>query len=110
MMLMYRKTSWWYWLVTVVFLTAGVSGWVPGFYIAIALSAVQIVHFSIREGSTTAFPVQIRIAFLIWMVVALWEPLRFLYWIPVVGTWTMVLAGYCFLARCVAAPGPSAPG
>lgn len=101
MMLMYRKLSWWYWLVTVVFLTAGVSGWVPGFYIAIALSAVQVIHFIIIEGSITAFPVQIRIAYLIWMVVALWEPLRFLYWIPVVGTWAMVLTGYCFLARCM---------
>ncbi len=100
-MLMYRKLSWWYWLVTVVFLTAGLAGWVPGFYLTIALSAVQVVHFSIREGTITAFPVQVRIAYLIWMVVALWEPLRFLYWIPVIGTWTMVLTGYCFLARCV---------
>lgn len=100
-MLMYRKLSWWYWLVTVVFLTMGVAGWFAGFYFAIALSAVQVAHFSIREGAITAFPVQVRIAFLIWMIVALWEPLRFLYWVPVVGTWVMVLTGYCFLARCM---------
>lgn len=100
-MLMYRKLSWWYWLVTVVFLTAGVAGWFTGFYLAIFLSAVQVVHFGIRESSITAFPVQVRIAFLILMIVALWEPLRFLYWIPVVGTWAMVLTGYCFLARCM---------
>lgn len=100
-MLMYRKISWWYWLVTVIFLTAGVSGWVPGFYLATALTAVQVIHFSVREGSLTAFPVQVRIGFLIWMVVSLWEPLRFLYWVPVVGTWAMVLFGYCFLARFI---------
>ncbi len=100
-MLMYRNISWWYWLVTVVFLTAGIAGWLPGFYLAIALTAVQVIHFTIRENSLTAFPVQVRFAYLIFLAAALWEPIRFLYWLPVIGTWTMVLTGYCFLARSV---------
>ena len=100
-MLMYRKISWWYWLMTVVALTAGVAVWIPGFYLAIVLMAVQVIHFTIRENSLTAFPVQVRLAYLLYLVIALWEPLRFLYWLPVIGTWTMVLTGYCFLARCV---------
>ncbi|MDA2921451.1 hypothetical protein MYX76_18500, partial [Desulfobacterota bacterium AH_259_B03_O07] len=100
-MIMYRRISWWYWLASSVLLTIGLFVWFPAFYILIALSAVQVFHYSIRDNSITSFPVQVRIAYLIWMVVALWEPLRFLYWIPFVGTWAMVLTGYCFLARCM---------
>lgn len=98
-MLMYRKLSWWYWLAIAVSLTGGVLGWSPGFYAATVLSAVQLVHFFIREGGPAAFPVQVRAAYLIYMIAALWEPLRFLYWLPLIGTWALVSTGYCFLAR-----------
>lgn len=100
-MIMYRTTGWWYWLVTVIALTAGVAGWAPGFYFAIALTALHLVHFAVREGSVTAFSVQVRLAYLIYLTIALWEPLRFLYWLPVIGTWARVLTGYCLLARSI---------
>jgi len=100
-MLMYRTTGWWYWLVIVIALTAGVAGWTPGFYLAIALTAVHLIHFAIRERSVTAFPVQVRIAYLAFLLIALREPLRFLYWLPVIGTWSRVLTNYCFLARFI---------
>ena len=98
-MLMYKKVSWWLWLVTAVFLTAGVLGWTSGFYAATVLAACQVIYFALKEGDPGAFPVQVRIAFLILMAAALWEPLRFLYWLPVIGTWVLVLTGYCLLAR-----------
>ena len=33
----YPSIDWWYWLVTVGFLTAGISGWQTGFVVAIGL-------------------------------------------------------------------------
>jgi hypothetical protein len=98
-MLMYKKASWWYWLFISVFLTAGVLGRSSGFYAATVLSAAQLIHFLIKEGRPAAFPVQVRTAYLIFMTAALWEPLRVLYWLPLIGTWALVITGYCFLAR-----------
>lgn len=98
---MYWKLSWWYWLVIVIALTLGVFGYEQYYLVAIFLSVVQLIHFIIREKSYTSFPVQVRIGFLIYVLIAYIEPLRFLYWLPVVGTWAMVLVGYCLLARCM---------
>ena len=100
-MLEYRAISWWYWLVTVGFLTAGVSGWPTGFLLAIGLTVFQLIHFSIRERSITAFPVQGRIGYLLLLLGALPEKLQLIYWIPTIGTWAQVLFGYCTMERMV---------
>lgn len=100
-MLEYRALSWWYWLVTVGFLTAGVSGWTAGFLLAISLTVFQLIHFSIRERSLTAFPIQVRVGYLLLLLVALPEKLQWIYWIPTIGTWAQVLFGYCTMARMV---------
>jgi hypothetical protein len=100
-MLDYRALSWWYWLVTVILLSAGVSGWAPGFLWAIGLTAVQLLHFVLRERSVTAFPVQVRFAYLLLLLLALPAPLQLIYWIPTIGTWAQVLLGYCTMARLV---------
>jgi hypothetical protein len=100
-MLEYRSISWWYWLVTVGLLTAGVSGWPTGFMLAIGLTALQLVHFIIRERSISAFPVQVRFAYLLLLLIALPEKLQLIYWIPTIGTWAQVLFGYCTMARTV---------
>jgi len=100
-MLEYRAISWWYWLVTVGFLTAGVSGWPTGFLLAIGLTVFQLIHFSIRERSFTAFPIQVRLGYLLLLLIALPENLQLIYWIPTIGTWAQVLFGYCTMARLV---------
>lgn len=89
----YRALSWWYWLVIVAFLTAGVSGWATGFSFAIGLAAFQLIHFAIREHSISTFPIQVRFGYLLVLVLffALPEDLRWLYWLPAIGTWTTVL-------------------
>jgi hypothetical protein len=96
-MLAVRAMSWWYWLVTACLLTAGVSGWQIGFLLAIGLTMFQLIRFIVRERSMTAFPIQVRIGYL--LLIALPEPLRLIYWIPTVGTWAQVLFGYCTMAR-----------
>jgi len=99
MMILYREVSWWYWAVTAVLLVVGLAGRFEAFYLAVALSAVQTVHFRLREGSFTAFPVQVRVAYTALLLLALWIP--WLFWIPAIGTPAQVLFGYCALARCL---------
>lgn len=100
-MILYREISWWYWAVTATLLIIGLSGRFEAFYLATALSAVQIVHFRLREGSFAAFPVQVRVAYTGLLALALWEPMNWLFWIPAIGTPAQVLFGYCTLARCL---------
>ncbi|TDX99641.1 hypothetical protein [Thiohalophilus thiocyanatoxydans] len=100
-LLEYRTLSWWYWLVTVGFLSAGVLGWTPGFYVAIGITVFQLIHFLLRERSLAAFPVQVRLGYLLLLLIALPAPLQLIYWIPTLGTWAQILFGYCTMARLV---------
>ncbi len=100
-MLDYKSISWWYWLMTVGFLTAGVSGWTTGFLFAIGLTVFQLIHFTIRERSVTAFPIQVRLGYFLLLLIALPENLQLIYWVPMIGTWAQVLFGYCTMARMV---------
>jgi len=100
-MLEYRSLSWWYWLVTVCFLTAGVSVWAPGFLCAIGVTVFQLLHFIVREGSLSPFPVQVRLAYVLLLLVAVPVKPRLIYWLPIIRTWAQVLTGYCTMARRV---------
>lgn len=90
---------WWYWAITDVFLIAGVLGIPYGIEAAIIFNVVQVVHFYIRTPAINAFPVQVRLAYLGLLLVALYPPLYFLYFLIILGTSAMVLFDYCFLAR-----------
>ena len=98
-MLNVLSISWWYWLLSAVLLAVGVAGNVTGFLLAIALTIIQLIHFLIRERRIAAFTVQVRAAFLVLLLLALPEAMRWLYWLPAVGTWAQVIFGYCLLAR-----------
>lgn len=98
-MLMYREINWWYWVATAVFLYYGLAGNPEGFWLAIGLSAFQTIHFRVRQGSFSAFPVQVRLAYTVMLILFL--PLPVLYWIPAIGTLALVLTGYCTMARCL---------
>ncbi|MFA6904264.1 MAG: hypothetical protein WC236_14415 [Gallionellaceae bacterium] len=100
-MIDHKELSWRYWLVTACLLTAGVAGYKNGFFLAIGLTLFQLIHFTIREQSITAFPVQVRFWYLILLLVALPEPLQIVYWVPAIGTWAQLIFGYCTMARCV---------
>lgn len=92
---------WRYWTVTAVLLFVGIAGFALAFVAVIVLSAVQFIHFRIREGSFRAFPVQVRIAFLMFVIVSYYPPLQPLYWLPALGGTARSLFGYCLLARLV---------
>lgn len=98
-MLDIKRISWCYWLLTVLLLSGGLLGWRNGFVLAVGLTVVQLVHFVARERRLLAFPVQVRLSYLLLLCAALPESMRWLYWLPATGTWAQVLFGYCPLAR-----------
>ncbi|MEW6332378.1 MAG: hypothetical protein AB1560_13055 [Pseudomonadota bacterium] len=98
-MFQYRHVSWWYWLATIPLLIAGLSGRNEAFYWAMVLTAMQWIHFGLRDLSLTSFPVQVRMGYLALLVLGQWGPAYFIYYIQLAGTSAMVLFGYCPLAR-----------
>jgi hypothetical protein len=97
----YRELGWWYWLVIACLITAGLAGHPIGFDLAVGTAALQWVHFALRERSATAFPVEVRLWYLLLLLLALPLPLRGICWIPLIGTWVRLASGYCTMARCV---------
>ena len=101
LMIEYKDVGWWYWLVTAGLLTFGVSGNQIGFVLAIGITIIHLIHYIFREHSITAFPIQVRYWYLVLLLIAWYEPLQWLYWIPAIGTWAQIIFGYCTMARCV---------
>jgi len=98
-MTMMRDLGWWYWVLTVGLLGAGLFGWTVGIVLALASCAVQIAHVLWLTRDLTAFPLQVRIAYLAMLIAGLWEPFQWIHWIQLAGTSARVLIGYCLLAR-----------
>jgi hypothetical protein len=100
-MIEYKDIGWWYWLATTSLLTIGILLDPIGFTLAIGLTLFQLIHFALREQSISAFPVQVRFSYLLLLMLALPEPLQWLFWIPCIGTWVQIIFGYCTMARIV---------
>jgi hypothetical protein len=94
-----RDIRWWFWLVTLVFIIAALAGWNPGYYIVIAISAVQVVFFLIQEKSISSYPVQIRIVYFAFSLFGFWPGIRFfMYIILLLGTIMVTFFGRCVIA------------
>jgi hypothetical protein len=91
--------GWWYWFLTVGLLGAALFGWPAGIFLAMALCVVQIGHVVWLTRDLTAFPLQVRAAYLAMLIVGLWGPLQWVHWMLLAGTTARVLVGYCLLAR-----------
>ena len=90
---------WWFWAVTLVFILAALVGWMPGYTIVIAISAIQLIVFIIRERSLSAFPTQIRLVYLIWALTGLWAEIRLPFYILLfLGTFMVVFFGRCSIS------------
>jgi len=95
-----RNPIWWCWLVTAALLSAGLAGYAHAYLLAIGLTVLQLLYYLKRDRRLGAFPVQVRLGYLLILLIALPGPMQLLYWLPAVGTWALVLFGYCLLARC----------
>lgn len=94
-----KDIRWWFWFTTLVFIVAAVAGWIPGYYIAMGISAVQLFFFLAQEKSISSFPVQIRIVYLAVTFFALWSEVRwYIFIILLLGTVMVTFFGRCSIA------------
>ena len=97
-----RYLVWGLWFVTWLGLLAGLYDRVYYEYVVLfsalhALLFLVLFNFRVKE-----FPVQIRIAYLIWVVVGTYVPhMTILMYITTIGLATNLFLGYCPLARMV---------
>lgn len=98
--------AWWYWLLALSSLAAGLFGWPWGLSLAMTLTVVQLGHVLWITGDPTAFALQIRAVYLVLLIAGLWGPLKWIHWAQLIATTARVMVGYCFLARTLSlAPG-----
>lgn len=94
-----RDLWWWYWAVTLFFIATAVAGWTPGYGVVILISALQLVHSFLRNGSLAAFPVQIRLVYFAATLLGVWAGARFfVYVLLLIGTFMVVFLGRCTIA------------
>jgi hypothetical protein len=96
---MLEDWTWWVWTLTAVLLTLGLFGRPDAFIAAMIVTLFQLAIVMLRERSVFAFAVQIRVAYLALLVICFIPQMRWLYWWPVIGTFALVIFGYCFLGR-----------
>lgn len=90
---------WWYLVFTELSLLAGLlsdPGW---FYVAIGLCVIQAIHFGIEDKNFLSFSCQVRYVMALMFSLGLYEPLRWLCWIPAAGLVARLTVNYCLLAR-----------
>ena len=71
----------------------------PGYYVVMSISAVQVLFFLLQERSVAAFPTQIRIVYFLITLFGLWPDARlFIYIILLAGTAMVTFLGRCSIA------------
>ena len=91
--------DWWFWPVLFVFLISGMLGWSPGFYVVIAISAVQSLYFIVKKKSLRAFPSQVRFVYLLFTIIGLFDPTHIWYGLMTLSTFMVAFFDKCLLAR-----------
>ena len=99
--IMPQDWTWWVWLVMACLLLIGLVGLPEGFLAALLLSSAQSVLFLARERAVKAFSVQLRLAYTLLLIICFLPPIRWLYWLPALGTFALVVFGYCLMARAL---------
>jgi hypothetical protein len=97
--IMPRDWTWWVWLITACLLLIGLMGMPEACLAALLLSIAQSVLFFTRERTFKAFPVQLRLAYTLLLMISFLPPIRWLFWLPTAGTFALVIFGYCLMAR-----------
>lgn len=95
-----RSLVWNLWFITWLGLMAALFA-KPLYEYVVYLSAIQVVIFLyIEQFKLTAFPVQVRVAYLVWVALGTYVPyLSILMLIVTIGLAANVFFGYCLLAR-----------
>lgn len=97
--LQFSNPFWWLWFVTLALILSAVAGWTLGYFLVIGISALQILIFLVREGSLSAFPVQVRLVYFAWTLLGLWPTGRLVaYLLLFVGTFMAVFFNRCSIS------------
>jgi hypothetical protein len=75
-----RDWTWWWWLVTACLLLIGLMGMPEAFLTALLLAIAQSVLLFVRERALGAFPVQLRLAYTLLLIICFFssDPLALL--------------------------------
>ena len=95
----FNKIDWWFWAITFVFIIFALLGWEPGYYLVMAISALQVIYFYKRHKSMMAFDTQVRIAYFAFALLGLVQAIRFPFYILLfLGTLMVVFFDRCGIA------------
>jgi hypothetical protein len=97
--LMPEEPTWWVWIATALLIFAGFFGIPAAFVAAIVLSVIQSAIVLGLRRSFRPYPVQIRLAYTLFMIVSFVPALRWFYWALGLGALALVIFGYCIMAR-----------
>lgn len=95
----FSDVGWLHWLLTIPLLIVNVAGHRWGMVAAMGLCAVAVGYFWYRLRQIKPYPVQVRVAYLVWSAVGLLPGMPWMLWIQLGGTTAMVTVGYCPLIR-----------
>jgi len=88
-----------YWQLSALLLAAHFAGAGLAIEAAMLLCTAQALDMARQRRSLSAFPVQVRLAYLGLLGLGLWPPLAALHALQFVGVNAMLVADYCPLAR-----------
>lgn len=91
--------SWWHWLLTVPLLAYNLAGHRWAMAAAMGLCALVGGYFWFKLRQIKPYPVQVRIAYLVWSAIGLLPGMQWMLWVQLCGTTAMVAIGYCPLIR-----------
>jgi len=90
---------WVYWVITDLLLIVGVLIEPQALIWAIIFNVIQVIHFYWLTPKILNFAVQVRLAYLLLLLLAMYPPLYFIFYLQIIGTTAMIVFNYCFLAR-----------
>ena len=93
------ELGWWMWLIIASGLAVGIAGYPLGFLVATGISLAKAVFIVFKYRSLTPSAAQVRVAYLLLLMICFIPGLRWLYWVPLIGTLALVICGYCLMAR-----------
>lgn len=94
-----RDPAWVHWALTVPMLGAHVAGMPGALESAELLSAGMAGYYFLRLCRFRPFPVQVRLAYLGWLLAGTLPGMQWMHWVALAGTTAMVGVGYCPLER-----------
>jgi len=90
---------WWAWSLTTALLIAGFFGYAHALTGAAVVTALHGLIVLVRERSAKTYPVQLRTAYLLLLLICYLPYTSWLYWLMLIGTLALSVFGYCFLTR-----------